>query len=101
MFERRIFAALAAAILIASGRASFAQQVERDVLAGRVTSASGPVAGATVTVTSVGGTDDARGVARTDAEGRWLVAIQEGTGDYRIRVTAIGMSPVSTTAKRG
>src|SRR5262245_38004494 len=102
MIRSRSLVALAAAILIASAESSLAQLVQRDVLAGRVTSASGPVVGATVTVTSVGSTTDAaRGGARTDAEGRWLVAVQEGTGDYRVRVTAIGMSPATTTAKRG
>ena len=79
-----------------------APQTQRDVLAGHITGPSGPIAGATVTVLAAGAQSDAAPqVARTDVEGRWLVAVQEGTGDYVIRVTAIGMVPARTTAKRG
>ena len=58
--------------------------------------------GAMVNVTIVDGPAGAAPlVARTDVEGRWLVAVQEGTGNYIVRVTAIGMKPAQTTAKRG
>src|SRR5262245_3044369 len=79
-----------------------AQDIQRDVLAGHVVSAAGPVRGAVVTVTTVGAQPGAApATARTDAEGRWLVAVQEGTGTYAIRVTAIGMKPAEASAKRG
>src|SRR5262245_6169815 len=79
-----------------------AQQTQRDVLAGHITGPSGPLPGAMVSVTPVGapaGTTPQ--VARSDIEGRWLIAVQEGPGEYTVRVTAIGMVPKTTTAKRG
>ena len=79
-----------------------AQQMQRDVLAGHITGPNGPIAGATVGVTPVGapaGTPPQ--TARSDIEGRWLVAVQEGPGEYVVRATAIGMVPKQTTAKRG
>jgi hypothetical protein len=78
------------------------QQLQRDILAGHITGPSGAVAGAMVSVTIVDGPAGAAPlIARTDVEGRWLVAVQEGTGNYIVRVTAIGMKPAQTTAKRG
>jgi hypothetical protein len=96
----RIVAGTAVATLFATSLR--AQDIQRDVLAGHVTGPAGPVRGAVVSVTNVGapqGTPPQN--ARTDVEGRWLLAVQEGTGNYAIRVTAIGMKPAETTAKRG
>jgi hypothetical protein len=81
---------------------SVAQQLQRDILAGRINGPSGAVAGATISVSAVGAAAGTMpNTARSDAEGRWLVAVQEGTGEYTVRVTAIGMKPLTTTAKRG
>jgi len=78
------------------------QTTQRDVLAGHITGPNGPVPGATVSVLASNAQPGTFAqTARTDAEGRWLVAVQDGTGDYVVRVTAIGMVPKSTTAKRG
>jgi hypothetical protein len=72
------------------------------VLAGHITGPRGPVFGATITVLPAGAPAGTFGqTARTDAEGRWLVAVQDGTGEYVVRVRAIGMTPTETTAKRG
>src|SRR5690242_8571577 len=99
MRSRMITLTIAAALSSTSLRA---QQVQRDVLAGHVVGPSGPVTGALVTVRSVGAPEGTPpSTARTDGEGRWLVAIQEGTGDYVVRVTSIGMQPAQATAKRG
>src|SRR5678815_2011151 len=77
-------------------------QTQRDVLAGHITGPNGPVPGATVSVLAANAPAGTFAqTARTDSEGRWLVAVQEGTGDYVVRVTAIGMVPKSVTAKRG
>ena len=77
-------------------------QTQRDVLAGHITGPNGPVPGATVSVLAANAPAGTFAqTARTDVEGRWLVAVQEGTGDYVVRVTAIGMVPKSVTAKRG
>src|SRR5947209_4497155 len=77
-------------------------QLQRDVLAGHITGPNGPVAGATISVLAAGAPPGTFAqTARSDAEGRWLVAVQEGSGEYTVRVTAIGMTPKSTTVKRG
>src|SRR5262245_3441993 len=79
-----------AAIGLATSAAS-AQQMERDVLAGHITGPNGAVQGATISVTAVGApAGTIPQTARSDAEGRWLVAVQEGPGEYTVRVTAIG-----------
>src|ERR1700754_4669376 len=79
-----------------------AAQVQRDVLAGHVYGPNGPVSGATVSVLAVGAPPGTfPQTARSDAEGRWLVAVQDGTGEYTVRATAIGMVPKQTMAKRG
>src|SRR5439155_7066759 len=87
------------ACLVASAAGA---QMQRDVLAGHISGPSGPVAGATISVLAANaplGTFPQ--TARTDAEGRWLVAVQEGPGEYKVKVTAIGMVPKTVTAKRG
>src|SRR5262245_4005400 len=77
-------------------------KTQRDVLAGKITGPNGPVQGATITVLDAGAPLGTFGqTARTDAEGRWLAAVQEGSGDYVIRVKAIGMLQKETSAKRG
>jgi hypothetical protein len=98
---RSLIACSAIALGIACSTAA-AQDIQRDILAGHITGPSGAVAGALVSVTIVDTTTShAPLVARTDVEGRWLVAVQEGTGNYIVRVTAIGMKPAQATAKRG
>jgi hypothetical protein len=79
-----------------------AQELRRDILAGHVLGPGGDgVANAIVSVVSVGAAAETRPqTARTDNEGRWLVAIQEGRGQYVVRVTAIGMRPAQDTATR-
>src|ERR1041384_3907723 len=95
-----ILAATALTVALAAPLA--AQTVQRDVLAGHITGPGGPVPGATVSVLPANAPAGTFAqTAPTDAEGRWLIAVQEGGGDYVIRVTAIGMTPKTTTAKRG
>ena len=99
--NRYSFLAAALAMLTATAR-SGAQEIQRDVLAGHVTGPGGAIRGAVVSVANSNAAQGTPGQnARTDAEGRWLVAIQEGTGNYVIRVTAIGMKPAQATARRG
>ena len=86
-----------------SGAAALeAQDLRRDVLAGHVTVLGGAaVVGATVAVLAVGASAEIRPqTARTDAEGRWFLAVQEGPGQYVVHVTAIGMRPAQDTASR-
>lgn len=80
----------------------YAQDLQRDILAGRVTGPGGdPVAGAVVSVVAAGTATGTRPqTARTDAEGRWLIAVQEGPGEYVVRVNMIGMRPAQDTAAR-
>jgi len=79
-----------------------AQDLQRDILAGRVTEPGGdPVAGALVSVVAAGAAAGTRPqTARTDAEGRWLIAVQEGRGEYVVRVNMIGMAPAQAAATR-
>ena len=96
----RVVPRLVLAVLAASTLR--AQAPQRDVLAGHITGPNGPIPGATVSVRATNAPPDTFAqTARTDAEGRWLVAVQDGTGNYTVRVTAIGMVPKSVTAKRG
>src|SRR5262245_57786916 len=75
--------------------------IARDILTGRVTGPNGAIGGATVVV-FIGGADTTRRQqARTDEEGRWLSAVQNGIGEYTVRAQAIGMKPLTQTAKRG
>jgi hypothetical protein len=80
----------------------FAQDLQRDILAGHVSGPGGnPVANAVVSVLAVGAPAGTRPqTARTDAEGRWLIAVQEGPGEYVVRVNMIGMAPAQATATR-
>lgn len=99
--NRRRSVAVAALIAILPATI-VAQATQRDVLAGHITGPNGPVPGATVSVLPSNAPPGTFAqTARTDPEGRWLVAVQEGTGEYVIRVTAIGMTPKTVTAKRG
>src|SRR5262249_61005191 len=94
-----VAAALAASMMCLASTAR-AQQMQRDILAGHVTGPNGAIAGATVSVLPAGA---AAGTlpqtARSDIEGRWPGAIQEGPGAYVVRPTAIGMGPQPTTAQ--
>ena len=85
----RSLIACSAVVLSAAFSTAKAQDLQRDILAGHITGPSGPVAGAMVSVTQVDATAGAAPlIARTDIEGRWLVAVQEGSGNYVVRVTA-------------
>ena len=98
---RAIALVIAAALTMPMvGRAQDA--VMRDVLAGHVRGPRGPVENATVLVQirSLGAPTRTQ-TARTDAEGRWLVAVQEGTGNYFVRAIAFGMKPAQVEARRG
>jgi hypothetical protein len=96
----RLCFSLLAAFMAA--RALVAQDLQRDILAGRVTGPGGnPVANAVVSVLAVGAPAGTRPqTARTDNEGRWLIAVQEGPGEYVVRVNMIGMAPAQATATR-
>ena len=98
----RSLIACSAVVLNVAFSTAKAQDLQRDILAGHITGPSGAVAGAMVSVTPVDATAGAAPlIARTDIEGRWLVAVQEGSGNYVVRVTAIGMKPAQTTCQRG
>lgn len=99
---RVVRGALAATLLWFAPSIAHSQLTQRDVLAGHVTGPNGAIAGATVSVLPMGApAGTLPQTARSDIEGRWLVAIQEGSGDYVVRATAIGMVPKQTSAKRG
>lgn len=72
------------------------RQTER--LRGRVASDSGPVAGAVVTVTR--GPDRAVRQDTTDAEGRWAITFEQGTGDYLVAADAPGFGSVRRRIQR-
>jgi len=79
-----LFSALSKRALAASLFALFfttaarAQATQRDVLAGHITGPNGPVAGATVSVLAANAPPGTFAqTARTDPQGRWLLAIQE------------------------
>src|SRR5262245_8710661 len=98
----RVAALFVSAVAACTANAQQTQQMQRDVLAGHITGPSGPLQGAMVSVTPVGAPAGAPPqTARADIEGRWLIAVQEGPGEYVVRATAIGMVPKTTTAKRG
>src|SRR5215208_4948148 len=76
-YMRSLIACSAIALGVALSTAA-GQDIQRDILAGHITGPSGAVAGALVSVTVVDSTSPrAPLVARTDVEGRWLVAAQE------------------------
>jgi carboxypeptidase family protein len=74
-------------------------QSTTDVLTGRVTAPNRePVAGARVTATSL-----ASGLARTarsDEAGKYTLVFPDGGGAYRLRVTALGMTPFAADVRR-
>jgi Carboxypeptidase regulatory-like domain len=77
--------------LVTTTRVAVAQDVSRpDTLAGRVTSleTSAAIRGATVFVTR--GPDRLVQQDTTDADGRWQLVFQPGTGDYLVFVSAPG-----------
>ena len=70
-----------------------------DVIRGRVTSDSGRVvSGATVFVTR--GPDRAFKQTTTDSAGRYLVNFENGTGDYLVAVTAVGLKSARRRVQR-
>jgi hypothetical protein len=86
LLRRRI--AVAAALLLLGSRAS-AQGTPTDHIRGKVSDDSNKVVvGATVFVTR--GPDRAFKQTTTDAEGRYTVDFENGTGDYLIAVSAVG-----------
>ena len=80
---------LLAAVLVAAAIAQPVAAQQVDVVRGRITSTESlPVEGAQVTVTTVSGAVSR--VARTDANGRFMVTVPGGEGDYFVQVAAIG-----------
>lgn len=74
-------------------------QVSPDTLAGRVVTDSGaPVAAVPVVVTR--GPDRAVFRTMTDADGRWRMVVDSGTGDYLVYVAATGFKPSRTRVTR-
>lgn len=74
-------------------------QISPDTLAGRVVTDSGaPVAAVPVVVTR--GPDRAVFRTMTDADGRWRMVVDSGTGDYLVYVAATGFKPSRTRVTR-
>lgn len=97
MFRRRLVPLLVFLFAALVARPAQAQQV--DVVRGRVTSPEGqPVTGALITVTTVSG--DVSRQARTDQNGRFMVTIPGGDGDYFVQVAAIGFLAKRFEVKR-
>ncbi len=70
-----------------------------DVIRGRVIAPdSSPVAGARITVTSIGG--NVNRTARTDAQGRYTVTFPGGDGDYLVQIAALGFAAKRFELKR-
>jgi hypothetical protein len=87
MMVRRLLAFGLALAALCLARPLAAQQV--DVVRGRITSPEGqPVEGAQITVTTVDG--GVSRTARTDRNGRFMVTVPGGEGDYYVQVAAIG-----------
>ncbi len=84
---RRLLSLALACICLLAAPPAFAQQV--DVVRGRITSPeSVPIEGAQVTVTTISGSVSR--TARTDANGRYMITVPGGDGDYMVQIAAIG-----------
>lgn len=102
-FERRTATVVRVlAAMLAAAHMLHAQTLQRDILIGRIRGPTGdPLPSATVSVLAVGAAaGTAPRNARTDSEGRWLVAVQEGPGEYIVKAVAMGMKPAEATGKR-
>jgi hypothetical protein len=102
------FAVVVIAALLVWARALHAQpqvqaqdqpQRARDVLTGRVSGPRGSLEAATV-VLWPSGDSTRRQTARTNADGRWLISVMDGAGDYAVRATSIGMKASNVRALR-
>src|ERR1019366_3410389 len=94
----RLFARAAGvpALLVALGttavRPLHAQGGALDIITGTVTDATGkPVAGAVIEAFSI--ETEVTRKATTNDKGRYQIIFQDGTGQYRISVKAIGKNP--------
>ena len=100
MSPRRLFIALAVFLFAAGSAASrplLAQQ--SDVIRGRVTGPDSlPVAGVTVTATSISG--GVNRSARTDKSGRFTITFPNGEGDYMVSFAALGFAAKRFEVKR-
>ncbi|HET8657305.1 MAG TPA: carboxypeptidase regulatory-like domain-containing protein [Longimicrobiaceae bacterium] len=96
---KRLLTLLLAVALAAAAHLPLAAQSTTDIITGTITGPTGGVIpGAQVTVTSL-----ETGISRnviTNAQGRYTLAFPEGSGQYRVEVTAVGMTPVSTQLVR-
>jgi hypothetical protein len=72
----------------------------RDVLVGRVTGPAGNIEGATISVWAAGTDSTQRLTARSNSDGRWLVSVPAGRGDYMVRINALGMKAMASRVLR-
>jgi len=85
-------------LLFVTATAAYAQVVT-DIIRGRVTNDSGRVVtGASVFVTR--GPDRAFKQTTTDSAGRYLVSFENGTGDYLVAVTSVGLKSARRRVQR-
>lgn len=75
-----------------------AQQAQPDVIRGRVTNDSGRVVIATVVVTR--GPDRLTQTTTTDSAGNFRVRFEEGTGDYLVNVSSVGLRSARRRVQR-
>lgn len=93
--------ALFAALMMVAGAGIARAQVGAgtEIISGRVVGPDTmPIAGATVEVTSVATNGVRRTLTRND--GRFQLLFRDGGGQYRLRVTYLGMAPATTTLTR-
>jgi Carboxypeptidase regulatory-like domain len=89
---------LSSALFVCLTRSGYAQS-PTDVIRGRVTNDSAKaVASATVFVTR--GPDRAFKQTTTDADGKYTVVFENGTGDYLVAVSAVGLRSVRRRVQR-
>src|SRR5689334_11221729 len=75
-----------------------AQQAQADVIRGRVTNDSGRAVIATVVVTR--GPDRLTQTTTTDSAGNYRVRFEEGTGDYLVNVSSVGLRSARRRVQR-
>ncbi|HEY0780695.1 MAG TPA: carboxypeptidase regulatory-like domain-containing protein, partial [Gemmatirosa sp.] len=93
-------AAVFAAPVLAAPAAAHAQVgTTTDVLTGTIRDPAGkPIAGATVTVTSV--ETQVTRTRQTDARGRYVIVFPEGGGRYQLSARSIGLAPRTVLVQR-
>jgi hypothetical protein len=95
--RRRLAARLG--LLLCLGVSPLVAQSPTDVIRGRVTDDSAKVVtGAAVFVTR--GPDRAFKQTTTDSTGRYLVSFENGTGDYLVAVSSVGLKPARRRVQR-